>query len=297
METRNTYESFDNFLSTEDEVANLPHPQCCERDPEGEFHSHPHDGSKQLILFPEPVEEKAPTIFTISAIAFDFDFVSSDPSKSRADEIKVLLVKNKKPPRNSNEGKPGGRGLPTGQLESKEDMLQALKRETRDESGCTVKKIVGKLFVVKKTLKIPKKENPEKLPSHLNYDAIPNEIHVFLVEASEAMSRIREVDEIDGSVEPWVPLREVFEMPLAQSKNSASKNPDGIYFSHRQRLYRAIDSMIYGPEELIDGPAVKEWLRPNRQDIFSAMSDLAKDGLLSDFLPPDEENTEEEIPA
>ena len=35
-------------------------------------------------------------ILTISAIALDFDFVTSNPSKSRADEIRVLLVKNKK---------------------------------------------------------------------------------------------------------------------------------------------------------------------------------------------------------
>ena len=223
-------------------------------------------------------------IHTVSAIAFDFDFATSDPSKSRADEIKILLVKNKKPPRNSNEGKPGGRGLPTGQLESKEDMLQALKRETRDESGCTVKKIVGKLFVVNKRLKIKD-------------ELVPNEIHVFLIEASEAISRIREVDEIDGSVEPWVPIRQIFEMPLAQSRDCGKKNPDGVYFSHRQRLYRAIDSMIYCPEELVEGPVIKEWLKPNRRDLFSAMSDLAKSGLLDEFLPPDGENQEEEIPA
>ena len=86
------------------------------------------------------------TIFTISAIALDFDYVSSDPSKSRANEIKVLLVRNKKPARNSKEGKPGGSGLPTGQLESHEGMLEALKRETRDESGCSIKKTIGKLF-------------------------------------------------------------------------------------------------------------------------------------------------------
>ena len=94
--------------------------------------------TKQLFDLPYP------PIFTVSAIAFDFDFVTSDPSKSRADEIRALLVKNKKPPRRSKEGKPPGRGLPTGQLESKEDMVQALKRETRDESGCSIRKVNGK---------------------------------------------------------------------------------------------------------------------------------------------------------
>src|SRR3989344_6354959 len=154
-------------------------------------------------------------ILTISAIALDFDFVTSNPSRSRADEIKVLLVKNKKPSRKSKEGKPGGFGLPTGQVESREAILHAVERETEDESGCSVKKIIGKLFVIKKTLKIPGKENPENLPNHLNYESVPNEIHVFLVEASEPLRRIREADKIAGSVEPWKPLREVFEMPLA----------------------------------------------------------------------------------
>lgn len=218
-------------------------------------------------------------ILTISAVAFDFDYVTSDPSKSRADEIKVLTVKNKKPPRNSNEGKPGGRGLPTGQLESKEDMLQALKRETRDESGCVVKKIIGKLFVVNKRLKIDE-------------EVVPNEIHLFLVEASETIVRIREVEEIDGSAEPWISLRDFFGMPLAQDKGCSRKNSDGMYFSHRQRLYRAIDSMVYGPEELIDGPAIKKWFEPNRKAVYSAMSDLAKDGLLDNFLPTDEDPEE-----
>ena len=216
------------------------------------------------------------TIFTISAIALDFDYVSSDPSKSRANEIKVLLVRNKKPARNSKEGKPGGSGLPTGQLESHEGMLEALKRETRDESGCSIKKTIGKLFVIHKMLKI--NDNPA-----------PNEIHVFLVEASEPLNRIRETDEIDGTVEPWVPLRQAFEMPKAQDKNGGSRNPNGIYFSHLERLHRAIDSMIHAPEEeLIDGKAAKEWLAPNRRDLKSAMTDLWQEGLLDEFLPEDE---------
>ena len=174
-------------------------------------------------------EETRKLILTISTIAFDFDFVTSDPSRSRADEIKVLLVKNKKPSRKSKEGKPGGFGLPTGQVESREAILHAVERETEDESGCSVKKIIGKLFVIKKTLKIPGKENPENLPNHLNYESVPNEIHVFL------------------------------------------------------------ESMIYNPEEeLVDGEAIKRWLEPNRQALYSAMSDLRKSGLLENFITPDE---------
>ena len=270
METQpNQYDTTVQFIS------NLPYPQCCEEDTEGEFHIHPDDGSKQLILFPEPVEEKDPTIFTVSALAFDFDFTTTDPSKSRADEIKVLLIKNKKPPRNSKEGKPGGVGLPTGQLESKESMLHAVKRETEDESGCSITKIVGKLFVINKRLQID--GNP-----------VPNEIHVFLVEASDSLRKVREIDEIDSSFEPWVPLRQVFEMPLAQNKSGNDRNPCGIYFSHIQRLYRAIECMVYNPEELVDGTDIKRWLEPNRKALMSAMVDLAKAGLLEKFLPPPE---------
>ncbi|MBI2062349.1 MAG: NUDIX domain-containing protein [Candidatus Yanofskybacteria bacterium] len=273
METTPETDQFvDIFEANEDIIANLPYPKCCEEDPEGEYHSHPDDGSEQLLLFPEKVEEKDPTIFTVSAIAFDFDFTTSDPSRSRADEIRVLLIKNRKPSRKSKEGKPGGFGLPTGQLESREAMLHAVKRETEDESGCSVKKIVGKLFVIKKQIKI-------------DGQPIPNEIHVFLIEASESMRRVKESDEIDGSVDPWIPLRQVFEMPMAQDKGGGSKNPDGIYFSHLQRLYRAIECMVFFPEELIDGEAIKTWIEPNRHLLKSAMVDIEKAGLLKRFAP------------
>ena len=227
-------------------------------------------------------EEEAPKpIITISAISFDFDLVTTDTSKSRADEIKVLLVKNKKPPRKSKEGKPAGFGLPTGQLESKEGMLEALKRETRDESGCSVKKIVGKVFVINKRILVD--GNPT-----------PNEIHVFLIEASESLSRIREVDEIDGSVEPWIPLRQLFEMSFAQDRNGSSRNTNGIYFSHLLRLYTAIESMVFHPEDLIDGVVIKQWLKPNRKHLKDGMNDIEKTGLLDNFLP---DEPEKEIPV
>lgn len=230
------------------------------------------------------LEKEAPKlILTVSAVAFDFDYTTSDPSKSRADEIKVLLVKNKKPSRKSKEGKPGGFGLPTGQLESKESMTHAVERETEDESGCSVKRVIGKLFVVNKRLKI-------------DGETVPNEIHIFLVEASEAIGRIREVDEIDAFFEPWVPLRQVFEMPSAQDKSGSNRNPNGIYFMHIKRLYRAIESMVYNPEDLIEGEAAKQWLKPNRKTLISAMIDLKKAGLLDRFLTP-EKPQEEEMPA
>lgn len=213
-------------------------------------------------------------ITTVSAIAFDFDF----------NEPRVLLVKNKKPPRKSKEGKPGGVGLPTGQLESKEDMIEALKRETRDESGCSVKKVIGKFFLVNKLIKT-------------DDGFVPNEIHVFLVEASDSLSKVREIEEIDASFEPWVPIKQAFEMSLAQNRGGSDRNANGIYFSHLQRLYRAIECMVFYPEELEDGEAIKKWLEPNRHLLKSAMVDIEKAGLLKRFLPPERQPTDEEIEA
>jgi len=120
-------------------------------------------------FFEESVNVANKPILTVSAIAFDFDFTTSNPSRSRADEIKVLLVKNKKPPKRSKEGKPPGIGIPTGQFESKEAALSAAERELEDETGCQMRRSVGKLFVMHKRLKI-------------DGDFVSNEIHVFLVE-------------------------------------------------------------------------------------------------------------------
>lgn len=231
---------------------------------------------------PTDTKEEAPKlILTASVISFDFDFITSDPTKSRADEIKVLLVKNKKPPKRSKEGKPPGIGVPTGQFESKETAPSAAEREMEDETGCVMRKIIGKLFVVHKLVKVD--GNPA-----------PNEIHVFLVEASEAINKVKEIDEIDASFEPWVPLRQAFEMPKAQDKNGGNKNPNGIYFQHLKRLHRAIYSMVYDVEDLIDGKAASKWLEPNRRSLINAMVDLQRDGLLDEFLPKDDP---EEMPA
>src|SRR3989344_1388204 len=106
----------------------------------------------------------APVLMTVSAIALNFDSVTSDPSGSRADEIRVLLVKNKMPSRKAPEGKPGGFGLPTGQVEGgafpdeivdgtpRESLGHAVERETEHETGYAVKKIIGKAFIVPKQL-------------------------------------------------------------------------------------------------------------------------------------------------
>ncbi len=210
-----------------------------------------------------------PTIITVSALAFDFDLTGTDPSKW-ADEIKMLIVKKRKPPKKACSTQPGGYGLPTGQLESKEDLFEALKRETRQESGCSVTQIISNLFVVRKTLKIDRK-------------SVPNNLHVFLITASEPLGKVIETEEIDNSVECWIPLRQVFEMPVAQDKYGANRNPDGIFYSHRQRIYRAIVSMVFYPEELTDGEAIKKWLSPNRKYLKGAMTQLQKEGLLQQF--------------
>lgn len=220
-------------------------------------------------------------ILTVSAIALDFDYTTSDPSKSRADEIKVLVIKNKKPSKKSKEGKPGGRGLPTGQVDQNEDIKSALAREVWQESGYKVKKFVGELFVVNKLLRIEE-------------EVVPNDIHIFLVEIHDLGGKVTETDEIDASIDPWTSLREIFEMPLAQNREGGNKNPDGIYYSHRKRLYQAIESMVFEPEDFIDGEAVAKWMTDDkRRYLKEAMAELQRAGLLNDYLPKDEDATEE----
>ena len=200
-------------------------------------------------------------ILSISAVSLNFDFVTSDPSASKADEIRVLLPKNKKPPKGSKEGKPSAFGLPTGQLESKEEMLSALKRETRDETGYPVKQVVGKAFVIYKHW-------------------VPNEIHLFLVESCDYPVGVREKGEIDDTIDPWHTLREIFSMPLAQDRDGSNKNPNGIYFSHRQRLFRVLETMLRHPKDMIDGDKITDWVGPNRKHLLDAMADLEEAGLL-----------------
>src|SRR3989338_9677486 len=72
---------------------------------------------------------------TVMAIAFDFDYVTNSPDKSRADEIRILTIKNKKQPNKSKEKKPPGVGCPAGGVESGEDLICAVIRETLGESG------------------------------------------------------------------------------------------------------------------------------------------------------------------
>lgn len=219
------------------------------------------------------IEQKR--ITTVSAIAFDFDGTGNDPTRW-VDEIKVLVVKNKKPPKKSKEGKPGGRGLPTGQVDQNEDIKGALAREVWQESGYKVKLFVGELFIVKKLLRIEE-------------EIIPNDIHIFLTEIYDLGGKVTETDEIDASVDPWISLREIFEMPLAQNREGGGKNPDGIYYSHRKRLYQAIESLVFEPESFIDGEAVTKWMTDEkRRYLKTAMADLENAGFLKDYLPPPE---------
>ena len=51
---------------------------------------------------------------TVLAIALDFDLVTNDPMKSRADEIKLLTIKNRKQAKKNKEKQPPGVGCPAG---------------------------------------------------------------------------------------------------------------------------------------------------------------------------------------
>lgn len=248
------------------------------------------DSSLPFIL----TEVMQKRIITVSAVAFNFDGTGNDPTKW-ADEINVLVVKNKKPPKKSKEGKPGGRGLPTGQVDQNENIKGALSREVRQESGFRVKQFVGELFIVNKMLRIPK-ETPDNLHGHLNYDLVPNDIHVFLTEIYDLAGKVTEIDEIDASIDPWTSLREIFEMPLAQNREGGDKNPDGIYYGHRKRLYEAIYGMVFEPESFIGGEAVAKWMTDEkRRYLKNAMAELQVAGLLNEYLP--KEDSAEEVPA
>lgn len=200
-------------------------------------------------------------IVSVSAVAFNFDFVSSDPNLSRSDEIRVLLPKNRKIKKDS---KPPGFGLPTGQTEDKETVEYAVQRENKNETGYPVMEIIGKAFIIPKPW-------------------VPNEIHVFLVETSDLSIGVREKEEIDCTIEPWHTLREIFSMPAAQDKFGGNRNPDGIFYSHRMRLFRFLETMLKHPQDLIDGDKIARWVKPYRKDLLSAMEDLENNGLLLDL--------------
>ena len=46
--------------------------------------------------------------------------------------------------------------------------------------------------------------------------------------------------------------------------------------------------MVIYPEDVIDGEAIKQWLKPNPRHLVAAMNDLEKAGLLERFLPQNE---------
>lgn len=212
-------------------------------------------------------EELEPVTLSVSALALNFDFTTSDPNLSRADEIRVPFIQNKKPSRKSGEGKPGGRGFPTGQVDQGESLERALERETRQESGYSIRQVVGKLFIVNKVV---------------GEERIKNDMHIFLVDLHDLAEKVTETEEIDASVEPWISLRDAFQMPLAQDRDGGNKNPAGMYFSHRQRLFRALETMLRHPQDLIDGDRIRKWLEPNRKYLVAAMADLEASGLLDD---------------
>lgn len=211
-----------------------------------------------------PDETPKKLIVSVSAISLNFDYVSSDPDKKRSEEIRVLLPRNKKPPKGSEERKPAGFGNPTGQVDQNETKTRAVERETEAETGYSVRQIIGEAFIVEKPW-------------------VPNIIHVFIIESRDFPGPVKEKDEIDFTIDPWHTLKEVFTMPAAQDKYGSNRNPYGIYYSHKQRLFRAIETMIYHPEDLIDGDKIAAWLKPNRRALIAAMAELHAEGYLDEL--------------
>ena len=207
---------------------------------------------------------------TASTIALDFDYTTTAPEKSRADEIRILTIKNKKPPKGSKEQKPPGIGFPTGGYEgwdgngSGETGESASKRETVGESGYSVQRVLGKLF-----------------PQHRNH--IKNTVNMFLAEVdSSYVVKVRESDEVDVNYNNWITLRELFSLPYAIAKDGTPKNPNGIYFGHVKRFVDALNMMLFLSKFAHDIPApARAWVDKHYDDLFSAISDLKRDGLIS----------------
>ena len=221
----------------------------------------------------EEVDE-SPFSESVSAIAIDFDRVTNDPDKSRADEIRVLTIKNKKQPKHSKERKPPGIAVPTGGEESGETLIRAVVRETVGESGYTAGKVFGELFC-----------------EHKNH--VRNNVHVFLVEAdSTYVVPVKERDEVDQSYDNWITLREFFQLPYAIAKDGTPLDPNGIYYAHVRRLVKALNSLIFADcndpnlppdmKEAIERLPQKAfaWTKEHAEDLLSAMEDLLKDDLI-----------------
>ncbi len=225
----------------------------------------------------EEITDDSPYSESVSAIAFDFDQVTGAPDKSRADEIRLLSVKNKKQPKNSKEKKPPGRGWPTGGVEGgfyasgRESFEQAVRRETLGESGYTVTNVLGELFCE---------------PRH----HIRNNVRVFLAEAdSTYVVPVRERDEVDANYDNWVTLREVFKIPYAIAKDGTPRDPNGFYYAHVRRLVKALNILTFADPEIY--PELREdieklprkivdWVEDHHDQLTSAFIDLVEDGLV-----------------
>ena len=202
---------------------------------------------------------------SVLGIAIDFDHVTTDPTKSRADEVRLLTINNKKQPKNSKDRKPQGVGCPTGGVESGENHKDAVLRETLDESGYGAGgKVLGEIYY-----------------EHIH--RISNTVHVFLLEVDSLYVVLpRERDEVDITWDNWITLRQALSMPYAIAKDGTPKNPNGIYYGHVRRLIKALNILFLTPENLPeDAKNAVAWIDEHHQDLASAMKDLRKDGLVS----------------
>jgi 8-oxo-dGTP pyrophosphatase MutT (NUDIX family) len=166
----------------------------------------------------------------------------------------ILLVKNRPDKRGQYYG---GWGLPTGGVEFNETPERALVRETENESGYPVTRIVGLLG-----------EYP-KGPRHT--------LLLYLVEVEDFPQAIKEREEIETA--KFIPIREILGMPYATSKRN-----NGIYLSTVSRLIDALEVLAAtNPEELEDGSAeaaFRPWLCENQERLRAVVEELEREGLL-----------------
>lgn len=154
---------------------------------------------------------------------------------------KICLVKNRPDPR----GKPGGLGMPGGGMElTDRTPRRAARREIRNETGITT--VLEKFF--------EKSKFGEVIINHR--EALDVEIAIytfFMKDTGEPLVPVVETDETNGL--GWFTLAEILRMPSATDPDGRSKNPEGVYFSHRQRIVKALYKLKFDFNVLIPGLA------------------------------------------
>lgn len=183
---------------------------------------------------------------------------------------RIYLVHNKADQLgpNGEKGKPAGCGLPGGGAEEGETPLDAVYREVRSEIGLETEIATAGKYETKEIL-FESKPVTDMVTGNLAV----NEIYVFHLKRTgfNGFGSIKEIDETGR----WTlaALGDILTMPLARktTKNPdgtsvISENPEGIYFSTRERIFGALEYLGYDFYRLIPD-LDKLFLEIKREDV------------------------------